>query len=558
MKNMKTFLLIGQSPIKINGLTVGDEQRLFYDMLSPLLDTTLVYPRHATHKTFCAAVVRDNGRITLSVCNPDSHSHFDNTDFPNLLFFKHSIEAETLRLVYPNPGGGQTLIATYHAVTSVRGQAILDIKQIDFGGNENLWQQYSALSRHLFIQEFDQAYQVDPDISHDLNVQSVFESLPDTEDVVWVNPVCLRLPLTGAELKSTQFDLWAEETEPLWLEPLFQAAQAPRIHFYQYGDKQIKARLASNLSRIEQLIWGTPSFSQAPYPRWQAFAALDVLQGRFFLKNQSNYFWLAPDNFSPNADYFADYWLTRWHGQKATDDSLCNDSKMIKSPSYTKTFRYAANSLGMPLNNEAYHDRETLFQCFSLLKKPVFKVIQAVLSHCPEDHVANDLHRGYLTVHENQDEYYALAFNAQAYLYEFALRYIVPFSQIMIELPAPDFLTKSALDLRETQQASYNETIKNLYFNPIDSTFHGARGFFQQLSVSLETGLQTEPVTQTLKLGWWNHWHEYLYQNATQSHFKFNLSQAAQQKTCVGQAKVGNMTYVGGYTLYQPTQKMCL
>jgi len=555
---MNAFLLIGERPIKINRLEVDNQQRLFYDKLSPLLDTTLVYPRDNSHKTFFGSVVRENGRMTISVCNPDHYSHFKNDDFSNLLFFKHSIEADTLRLIYTQPdGAGQELIATYHAVTSVRGQAILDIKQIDFGGNENLWQQYSALSRHLFIQEFDHAYQADPDISHDLNVQSVIDSLPDTEDVVWVNPVCLRLPLTGNELSCTQFDLWAEETEPLWLEPLFQAAQAPRIHFYQYGDEQIKARTASNLSRMEHLIWGTPSSPQAPYPRWQAFAALDVLQGRFFLNNQSNYFWLAPDNLSRNADYFAEYWLARWLGNETTDDSLCNDSKMIEPPSYTKTFRYATNSLAMPLNNKAYHDRDTLFDCFSLLKKPVFKVINTVLSRCPNEHVANDLHRGYLTLHDNQDEHYVLAFNAQAYLYEFALRYIMPFSQIMIELPAPDFLTKSAPELCKTQQAFYNQAIKNLYFNPIDSTFHGARDFFQQLSVSLETELPINDVTQTLKLGWWNHWHEYLYQNATQSDFKFNLSQEDQQKTCVGQAKVGDMTYVGSYTLYQPTQKMC-
>ncbi|MEK8021362.1 MAG: hypothetical protein VSS75_031185, partial [Candidatus Parabeggiatoa sp.] len=146
---MNAFLLIGERPIKINGLEVDQQQRLFYENLSPLLGTTLVYPRDNSHKTFFGAVVRENGRMTISVCNPDHYTHFKNDDFSNLLFFKDSIEADTLRLIYTKPdGAGQELIATYHAVTSVRGQAILDIKQIDFGGNENLWQQYSALSRH--------------------------------------------------------------------------------------------------------------------------------------------------------------------------------------------------------------------------------------------------------------------------------------------------------------------------------------------------------------------------------------------------------------------------
>ncbi len=555
---MKEFLLIGQSPIKINGLEVDKHQRLFYGNLSQL-DTTLVYPRDAMHKTFCGTVVRENGRITISVCNPDFPAHFQNDNFPNLLFFKQSIDADTLRLISTNPdGGGQNLIAIYHAVTSARGQKILKTKKIDFGDHENLWQHYSALSRYLFIQEFDGNYKVDPDKSQDLNVQWVTESLPDTADVVWVNPVCLRLPLTGDELSSTHFDLWAENTQPLWLEPLFQQSQAPRIYFYQYGDQKIKARQSANLSRMEQLIWGTPS-RQNDYPHWQAFAALDVLQGRFLLDNQSHYYWLPPDELSSNARYFANYWLKRWHGEKASDSSV-SKSHQIEPPSYTKTFRYTASSLGIPLDNKDekdYHHRDTLFECFRLLDKPVFKVIQAVLSHCPKDHVANDLHRGYLTLHDNQDEQYALAFNAQAYLYEFARRYIVPFSQIMIDLPY--FVAKQALfdELCKTQQAFYYEAIKNRHFNPVDSTFHGARVFFQQLCVSVETGLQVNDITPVLKLGWWNHWHEYLYQNATKSQFRFDLSPNAQQETRVGQAKVGEMTYVGGYTLYQQTQKMC-
>ncbi len=554
---MKTFLLIGQPPIKINGLEVDKQQRLFYGDLSRQLGTTLVYPRDAMHKTFCGTVVRANGRFTISVCKPDFPANFQNDNFPNLLFFKQSIDADTLRLISTNPdGGGQNLIANYHAVTSARGQQILNIKKIDFGGNENLWQHYSALSQHLFIQEFDNNYQVDPDNSHDLHVQTVTESLPNTEDIVWVNPVCLRLPLTGAELNTSQFDLWAENTQPLWLEPLFQQSQAPRIYFYQYGDEKIKARQSPYRSRMEQLIFGTPS-RQNGYPHWQAFAALDVLQGQFFLNNQSHYCWQPPDKLSPNADYFANYWLARWHGKKASDSSV-SKSHQIEPPSYTKTFRYAASSSGIPLDNNACQQRQTLFQCFSLLNKPVFKVIQAVLSHCPKEHVAHDLHRGYLTLHDNQDEHYALAFNAQAYLYEFALRYIAPVSQIMIELPSPDFVAEPALiELCQTQQAFYQKAIQNQHFNPIDSTFHGARGFFQQLCVSIETGLQVNDVTPVFKLGWWNHWHDYLYQNATQSQFGFDLSPKAEQQIRVGQAEVGDMTYVGGYTLYQQTQKMC-
>jgi len=553
---MKEFLLLGKYPIKINGLDVDQDQRLFYGNLSPQLGTTLVYPRKNSHKTFCGSVVRENGRITISVCNPDHHDHFANANFPNLLFFKQSIDADTLRLIFTNPdGGGQILIAIYHAVTSARGQEILNTKKIDFGDHENLWQHYSALSRHLFIQEIDGNYKAEPSKSHDLNVQTVIESLPDTADVVWVNPVCLRLPLTGDELSSTHFDLWAENTQPLWLEPLFQQSQAPRIYFYQYGDKKIKARQSANLSRMEQLIWGTPS-RQNDYSHWQAFAALDVLQGRFFLDNQSQYYWLPPDELSSNARYFANYWLERWHGEKATGSSVSKNHQ-IEPPSYTKTFRYAADSQGNPLeNNKNYHHREILFECFRLLDKPVFKVIQAVLSHCPKDHVANDLHRGYLSLHDNQDEQYSLAFNAQAYLYEFARRYIVPVSQIMIDLPSPNFVAEPALsELCQTQQAFYHEAIKERYFNPVDSTFHGARFFFQQLCVSVETGLQVNDITQVLKLGWWNHWHEYLYQNATQNKFRFDLSPKAQ--TRVGQAEVGEMTYVGGYTLYQQTQKMC-
>ncbi len=563
---MKYFLIIAQRPDKINNLSIAETERQFYEQLSPELGTTLVYPRNASHRSFRGVVTRQEG-LKISVCNPDFPPHFNNGDFPNLLFFKHSVDAHTLRLIFTNPDeGGQRLIAIYHAVTSPRGINILAQKNIRFGGNDNLWQHYSALSQHLFIQEIGD-FPANSDDCY-LNVQSVQTLMPNDDDEVWLNPICLRLPLTGGELQQESFDLWAENTQPLWLEPLFPSEQAPRIQFYQYGDKQIQARKtarkpAEHLSRLEKLIWSDTDY----YHRWQAFAALDTLQGHFHIdNNKQRYYWQAPDELNPmdrynarynacyNARYFANYWLERWHGEEVTESPL---SDAIHPPSYTKDFRYAAGTGWLPLKNNACQDRETLFNCFGLLNKPVYQVIQAVLERCPNNHTAHQIHHGYLTVHDNQGDEYALRFNAQAYLYEFAQRYIIPFSQISIDFPPAEFSKKEqAIELCKIQQAYFNEAIKELHFDPIYSTFHGARGFFQRLTESLVKGLQETDQVQTLNLGWWNHWHDWLYKNTTTSTFRFHLP-TDQLGPRVGHAKVGKTTYLGGHNLYKQDKTMC-
>lgn len=550
---MNEFLLIGQRPTEtVNGAQIGRADNFFFDGLSKQFNTALIYPQDPFHITFCGAVSRKNQQFEISILENFS---FNNTNFPNLLFFNHILETPSrpLRFMKINDRGGQVDIVVYHPITSQRGTEILKTKKIDFDNGEPLWQQYSELHQRLFIQEYDNNHAI-PEAYSKVIVQPLQRSLPNTAKMVWVNPVCLRLRLTGDELNRAKFHLWTEDTEPLWLEPLFQQSQAPRIYFYQYGFDKINARTPSKRSRMEQLIWGTPNRPDN-YPYWQAFAALEVLPGQFVLDNQSHYHWQISAQLTANAKYFADYWLKRWHGNGITD---LTDGQMIESPSYTNRFRDAVSSPGISLNNEAdnetnYHHTDTLFACFRLLDKPIFRVVQAVLSRCPKDMVANRLHRGYLRVRENQDEHYTLAFNAQAYLHEFARRYIAPLSPIRIDFPSLDFLADPVLAKQcQTQQEFYHNAIKNQHFNPIDSTFHGARGFFQQLSVSVETGLQDEPEIPAIKLGWWNHWHEYLYQNSSDSPFQLEL-----QYTRVGHAHVGEMTYVGGYSLYQQTEKMC-
>jgi hypothetical protein len=81
-----------------------------------------------------------------------------------------------------------------------------------------------------------------------------------------------------------------------------------------------------------------------------------------------------------------------------------------------------------------------------------------MLSHCPKDHVANDLHRGYLTIHENQEGEYTLNFNANAYLYEFAQRYIVPFSPLTVAFPQHTFKD----ELKETDFFTAKKNITNV------------------------------------------------------------------------------------------------
>jgi len=540
MTKMKEFLLIGQAPQKINATSVKPEVRQFYQDLLPLLGSSLVYPRAPSHRTFCATLTRVNDSLTLSLCNPDFPQHFQNTHLPNLLFFNKYIDATRLRLM-PNEGGHRP-IAIYHAIASRRGAEILAKKQICFA--HPLWTQYSTLVHHLFIQEIDDNYKFNDYL--DLKVQAVNSRLPETEDIVWVNPVCLRLGLNSDEVETQNFDLWNEKIKPLGLEPLFPDSVAPRIHFYQYGEEKIRARKsAEHLSRIEKLIWGDN--------QWQAFAALDVLQGWFHLDNESGYYWQAPKDLSPNARFFANYWLERWHGKEAS----FSDNETIRPPSYTKAFRCVTGSGGVPLNNNAFHDRNSLFAGFSLYEKPVFQVIEAVLEKCPQ-HIANDLHSGYLTIHENQGEQYSLNFNAQAYLYEFARRYIIPISQISVDFPPPHFLKEeqTLTELCQIQKEFYSQAIKGLRFDPIYSTFHGARGFFQHLCESLVSDVQVNDQIQALGIGWWNHWHEWLYNNNINSSFMFELP-AKQSGPRVGQAKVGEMTYLGGRRLYRQTQTMC-
>ena len=315
---------------------------------------------------------------------------------------------------------------------------------------------------HLFIQEFRDDYEPN---GYKVIIQRL-NKLPETKNIVWVNPVCLRLPLAGNELSQKTFQLWENsDVEPLWIEPLFQSEQAPRIQFYQRGEKINSQK--SSLSRIEKLIWGNPTND---YHRWQAFAALDALQGHFHLDN-SQYSWQAPKRLSANARYFADYWLKRWHGKE--DNITHNDNEIISPPSYTETFRYATNTIDVPFNSD-YHNRKKLFGMFSLSKQPVFQMIEAILTNCPNDHPANDLHRGYLTIHENQ----AGNFNANAYLYEFAQRYIVSFSPLTIAFPQHPFKDElKETDFFTAQKKYYKCDINKLNerFALIHSTFHGAR-----------------------------------------------------------------------------------
>lgn len=96
----------------------------------------------------------------------------------------------------------------------------------------------------------------------------------------------------------------------------------------------------------------------------------------------------------------------------------------------------------------------------------------------------------------------------------------------------------------------------NERFALIHSTFHGARGFFQQLCECLENGSQDDNFESPLQVGWWNHWHEWLYTHSTESKFIFSLP-PVQQPTRVGQAKVGETTFVGRRTLYRQDKTMC-
>jgi hypothetical protein len=539
---MQEFLLIGQRPTnKINNAAVGVDDCKFYNRLSnQFREETLVYPRDEEHETFFGAVTQENNHLIISV-NDNEPVDFKK-DFPNLLFFSHALEHDTLRFMQKTPGGGEKDVIIYHAITSERGIEILRLKEINYDGNETLWQHYSPLRQHLFIQEIEAGY-----VNGYKVIIQRLNKLPEPENIVWVNPVCLRLPLAGDELNKKTFQLWEKDVEPLWIEPLFQSEQAPRIQFYQRGEEKINSQ-KSSLSRIEKLIWGNPTND---YHRWQAFAALDALQGHFHLDN-SQYSWQAPKRLSANARYFADYWLKRWHGKE--DNITHNDNQIISPPSYTQTFRYATNTIDIPFNSD-YHSREKLFRMFSLSEQSVFKMIEAILTTCPDDHPANELHRGYLTIHENQ----AGNFNANAYLYEFARRYIVPFSLLTVAFPQSTFTDElKETDFFTAQKKYYKCDINKLNerFALTHSTFHGARGFFQQLCECLENGSQDDNFESPLQVGWWNHWHEWLYTHSTASKFIFSLP-PVQQPTRVGQAKVGKNTFVGGRTLYRQDKTMC-
>ncbi|MDM8557390.1 hypothetical protein [Candidatus Parabeggiatoa sp. HSG14] len=549
---MKEFLLIGKRPThKINDAAVGVNDYKFYNRLSTQFKETLIYPRDEYHETFCCAVTQEKDYLSIFVSNKRPEDF--KKDFPSLLFFSYALEANTLRFMRKTESGREENVAFYHAITSERGLKILSMKKIAlaYDDNKTLWQHKSSLSQHLFIQETKDDYQPN---GYKVIIQRP-NKLPETKNTVWVNPICLRLPLMGGELNPETFQLWEENTEPLWLEPLFQNEQAPLIQFYQHGEEQIKSK--KSLSRIEKLIWGN-STNQNDYYRWQVFAALDALQGHFHLNNQSQYYWEPPKTLSPNARYFADYWLKRWHG-KEEKDIIHNDNKPISPPSYTPTFRYTTNTMDVPFNNN-HHNREKLFEDFSLLEQSAFKMISAILKDCPDSHVANDLHRGYLTIHENQNGQYSLNFNANAYLYEFAQRYIVPFSPITVAFPQPVFKEKSGVtDFLKAQKKYYESDIEKLEerFDLIKSTFHGARGFFQQLCDCLENGLQDDNFEPPLQNGWWNHWHEWLYSHSIQSQFIFTLP-PIQQPTRVGQAKVGENTFVGGHKNYRQDKiEMC-
>ena len=552
---MHSFTIILKPPRRLQGTELNCNyhfQNFQARGIDNILNDYLLYPRQPQLRSFSGEIKYyrdDQGQIhrpagyhgTIHIHRPFTAKHFLNDNCPNLLYIANipagvksfKIQLDTNQFV------------SYCALTPevARQHNIHQLAKCP------LWQEYTSLPRCLFLQEMDRPrFSVDLALEIQIHDDQEYELTDDFQ----LNPIWLVLPVDGDQIADQVFqDLLNDDGQSnlLRLEPLFADSLDSRIHFYRHGQRKLDSRQPAHASTIENLIW-----QQHQEHSWKAFAALDIMRGEFWaVRNRENHMvhlWFPPEReLKANEQFFTDYWLQQWNGQRAPAEWMDSRSQMhkIAQPSYASLPVYPSRVGGKKLSGEqlqeACSQSRNLFDNFVKSRTLAFEFICEMLDEPGMGNSpAQQLFRGYLMLDREGEDFY-LHFDDLNYLTQFCEQYIVPLSPIAITFPS--LALEAENDREEKLIAAYEENLQTSRFlNLTTSPYLGAQRLFVQLCRHWKSSElnAAEKIVLLMRAGWWNYWYESLFSHphTTPIHPLFVETGFILNQSLLGETKLGS------------------
>ena len=512
------------------------------------LEKFLIFPCDDRHKTFTMYLERGlkNGRPKRIQVSPHNLKFLANRGLSNFLFFQEPLPKtlSSLTLYYEDPAKRYMSFEThYHALNR---EIVKDLEPylIQEVFDRPAWQEYSSISSHIYMQRDDI-----PPTKGNVKIKVEISDKPDASGNLWVNPICLCLPVWGEELRHPVFQqiIDRENIEAILLaEPLFEQSYLGCIYFYLWGQKHIEKRTGDvppdekDYSRIEKPIWGR---GKNTCSMWKPFAALDILRGAFYVcKNNSNY-WRRPEDLPSNACYFADYWVNCWQGQEI---KIAQTHYPLAAPLDARVLHYSrAGGLGLNRKDleNACCSLDKILERFPRWKTLFMETISHILQQKGMLNTpAIKDYLGYLMVDMKKGDQCRLYFDGMNYISQFAKKYIAPLSPVYIQFPDVNFE-----DEKETDEAKqkYREKLNDACVDIIHALPLGEQKFLEALCHSLVHGISHEEIKLPFRSGWWNDWQRALFSYSGTKPFKFYFpgGDFIIKKSIIGQDYLGKKQY---------------
>lgn len=190
-------------------------------------------------------------------------------------------------------------------------------------------------------------------------------NMDDYQEAGWLNPVILTLALDGSDIKHIynakdgylkSLNLFLEQSSIILVEPHIDDNYDLRISllikFHNLIQQAQENKVDSqNFSLVEYFLFG----SQCVQP-WKPFLALDLLEGKFYARQQVHQIqeipiitWEPPQDMPANKHWFAKHWREKWKNmQQETSHSQIN---IVPPPYQARPYRPSKGLDTLPVNS---------------------------------------------------------------------------------------------------------------------------------------------------------------------------------------------------------------
>ena len=457
-----------------------------------LKNSKLIHPRDPNLQTF--GIWQDSENLdSYYVKDSGNVGYLDNLECDNLLFMPTLYGYKNVRII-DNVNNNSCY---YQAIP---------LEELEF--SSSLVIKYNDLAGIIFKQIYET--QVTKE-TKEINIVDQ-KNQCNGEAIGWLNPVIWKFKLNGDDLKDIDQNspndsniihrvlrLFFTPSALLRVEPDIDNRHELRISILKQFQEYIINRSTPSRNLFEYMLFGGE-----PPNSWKPFLWLDLLGGKFFVHKhgtQPNILWDRPPQLSSNADWFANYCLSKWVGEKHKDGETVSNISIVQPPSSPQPYGSISNLETFTIDNLDLNQAT----CGSILKYHPLSKEEGTFYHFLvyklfkeyEGSEKDKCHYGCVRLIDRDQN--KVSFDDIYFIKRFSERYVAPNSPILIAIPQ----------------------VKNRFVDPVRSINNGEYHFLLQLFKSLKCQDTTDHVELENKFGWWNNWYLTLFEKPWNIHIKF-------------------------------------